>query len=143
MLCYHRLEGPQARERTHFYVRTPSIGCCTCLKTVALPNSNLTDADASVLAKAVTQNDSIELIDLSGNDLSDLGCVAFANALKKNTSIQSIRLEGNGKISGEQRTQIETTLRERAGSSRREGQNDDEQRTRLRPARGNARHRKH
>jgi Leucine-rich repeat (LRR) protein len=94
-----------------------SVGYCTYLKTVALPNSNLTDKDASVLANAVTQSDSIELIDLSGNDLSDLGCIAFASALVKNTSIKSIRLEGNGKISGEQRTQIETILLERAGSN--------------------------
>jgi Leucine-rich repeat (LRR) protein len=94
-----------------------SVGYCTYLKTVAFPNSNLTDKDASVLAKAVTQSDSIELVDLSGNDLSDLGCIAFASALVKNTSIKSIRLDGNGKISGEQRTQLETTLLERAGGN--------------------------
>jgi Leucine-rich repeat (LRR) protein len=94
-----------------------SVGYCTYLKTVAFPNSNLTDKDASVLAKAVTQSDSIELIDLSGNDLTDLGCIAFASALVKNTSIKSIRLEGNGKISGEQRTKIETILLERAGGN--------------------------
>jgi Leucine-rich repeat (LRR) protein len=94
-----------------------SVGYCTYLKTVAFPNSNLTDEDASVLATAVTQSGSIELIDLSGNDLSDLGCIAFASALVKNTSIKSIRLEGNGKISGDVRTQIETTLLERAGGN--------------------------
>jgi Leucine-rich repeat (LRR) protein len=94
-----------------------SVGYCTYLKTVAFPNSNLTDTDASVLAKAVTQSGSIELIDLSGNDLSDLGCIAFASALEKNSSIKTIRLEGNGKISGKQRTQIETTLLERAGGN--------------------------
>jgi Leucine-rich repeat (LRR) protein len=94
-----------------------SVGYCPNLKTIAFPNSNFTDTDASVLAKAVTQSGSIELIDLSGNDLSDLGCVAFSNALKKNTSIQTIRLEGNGKISGKQRTQIETTLLDRAGGN--------------------------
>lgn len=94
-----------------------SVGYCTNLKQVAFPKSNLTDEDASVLAEAVTQSDSIEMIDLSGNDLSDLGCIAFASALVKNTSIKSIRLDGNGKISGEQRTQIETTLLERAGGN--------------------------
>jgi Leucine-rich repeat (LRR) protein len=91
-----------------------SVGFCTHLKTVAFPNSNLTDKDASVLANAFTQSDSIELIDLSGNDFSDLGCIAFASALAKNTSIKSIRLEGNGKISGEQRIHIDTALLERA-----------------------------
>ena len=91
-----------------------SVGFCTCLKTVAFPNSNLTDKDASVLANAVAHSDSIESIDLSGNDLSDLGCIAFASALMKNTSIKSIRLEGNGKISGEQRIHIDTALLERA-----------------------------
>ena len=91
-----------------------SVGYCTYLKTVAFPNSNLTDKDASVLAKAFTQSDSIDSIDLSGNDLSDLGCTAFASALVKNKSIKSIRLEGNGKISGEKRAQIETTLLVRA-----------------------------
>jgi Leucine-rich repeat (LRR) protein len=96
-----------------------SVGYCPNLKTVAFPNSNLTDKDASVLAKAFAQSDSIELIDLSGNDLSDLGCIAFASALVKNTSIKSIRLEGNGKISDEQRTQIETTLLERGGGNTR------------------------
>jgi Leucine-rich repeat (LRR) protein len=92
-----------------------SAGYCTTLKTLSLPNSGLTDRDAVKLAEAVAQSASIQLIDISGNDLSDLGCVAFARALKKNTSIQNIRLEGNGKISGEQRNLIETTLRERAG----------------------------
>jgi hypothetical protein len=54
----------------------------------------------------------IELIDASGNDLPDIGCVAFATAPDKNSSIQTIRLEGDGKISGEQRTQIDTALLE-------------------------------
>lgn len=96
------------------YVLT-SVGYCANLKTVAFPKSNLNDEDASVLAKAVTHSNSIELIDLSGNDLSDLGCIAFASALVKNNSIKFIRLDGNGKISVEQRTQIETTLFGRAG----------------------------
>jgi hypothetical protein len=88
---------------------------CNSLKTLLVPNSGLTDKDAIKLAQAVTQSASIRLIDITGNDLTDLGCVAFLTALSKNTSIQTIRLEGNGKISGEQRTLIETTLRERAG----------------------------
>jgi hypothetical protein len=88
---------------------------CTSLKKLLVPNSGLTDKDAIKLAQAVTQSDSIELIDITGNNLTDLGCVAFATALNKNTSVQTIRLEGNGKISGEQRSLIETTLRERAG----------------------------
>jgi Leucine-rich repeat (LRR) protein len=92
-----------------------AAGYCTSLKEILVPNSNLTDKDAITLAKAVAQSPSIELIDISGNDLSDLGCVAFATALEKNSSIQTIRLEGNGKISGEQRSLIETALRERAG----------------------------
>jgi hypothetical protein len=92
-----------------------AAGYCTSLKTILVPNSNLTDKDAISLAEAVAQSPSIELIDISGNDLSDLGCVAFARALDKNTTIQTIRLEGNGKISGEQRSLIETALRERAG----------------------------
>jgi hypothetical protein len=92
-----------------------TAGYCSTLKTLMVPNSGLTDKDAIKLAEAVAQSPSIQLIDISGNDLSDLGCVAFARALDKNTSIQSIRLEGNGKISGEQRSLIETTLRERAG----------------------------
>jgi hypothetical protein len=92
-----------------------AAGYCTSLKTILVPNSNLTDEDAITLAEAVAQSPSIELIDISGNDLSDLGCVAFARALDKNTTIKTIRLEGNGKISGEQRSLIETALRERAG----------------------------
>jgi Leucine-rich repeat (LRR) protein len=92
-----------------------ALGYCTSLKTILVPNSSLTDEDAIKLAEAVANSPSIELIDISGNDLSDLGCLAFATALDKNTSIQTIRLEGNGKISGERRTQIETTLRDRDG----------------------------
>jgi hypothetical protein len=92
-----------------------AAGYCTSLKTIMVPNSNLSDEDAITLAEAVAQSPSIELIDISGNDLSDLGCVAFARALDKNTTIKTIRLEGNGKISGEQRSLIETALRERAG----------------------------
>jgi Leucine-rich repeat (LRR) protein len=92
-----------------------SVGYCTGLKKLSFPNSGLTDKDATALASAVTQSTSIEVVDISGNDLSDLGCIAFATALKKNTSIQSIRFDGNGKISGEQRNLIETTLRGRAG----------------------------
>jgi hypothetical protein len=88
---------------------------CNSLKSLLVPNSGLTDKDAIKLAQAVTQSTSIQLIDISGNDLTDLGCVAFSTALNKNTSIQTIRLEGNGKISGKQRSLIETTLRERAG----------------------------
>jgi hypothetical protein len=88
---------------------------CTSLKKLLVPNSGLTDKDAIKLAQAVTQSASIELIDITGNDLTDRGCVAFSTALNKNTSIQTIRLEGNGKISGEQHSLIETTLRERAG----------------------------
>jgi hypothetical protein len=38
-------------------------------------------------------------------------------ALSKNTSIKSIRLERHGKVSGEQRNQIEPTLREQAGGN--------------------------
>jgi hypothetical protein len=89
-----------------------SVGYCTYLKTVAFPNSNVTDTDASVLAKTITQSGSIEMIDLPGNDLSDLGCIAFASALENNASTKSLRLEGNGKISGEQPIQIETPLLE-------------------------------
>jgi hypothetical protein len=81
-----------------------------------VPNSSLTDKDAIKLAQAVTQIASIQLIDITGNDLTDLGCVAFLAALNKNTSIHTIRLEGNGKISGEQRSLIETTLGERDGA---------------------------
>jgi hypothetical protein len=88
---------------------------CNSLKTLLVPNSGLTDKDAIKLAQAVTESASIQMIDISGNDLTDLGCVAFSTALNKNTSIQTIRLEGNGKISGKQRSLIETTLRERAG----------------------------
>jgi Ran GTPase-activating protein (RanGAP) involved in mRNA processing and transport len=92
-----------------------TAGYCTSLKTLLVPNSGLTDEDAIKLAKAVAQSPSIQCIDISGNDLSDLGCVAFANALEKNTSIQTIRLEGNGKICGESRSLIDTTLRKCAG----------------------------
>jgi hypothetical protein len=92
-----------------------TAGYCSSLTTLLVPNSGLTDTDAFKLAKAVTESASIQLIDITGNDLTDLGCVAFLTALKKNTSIQTIRLEGNGKISGEQRSLIETTLRERTG----------------------------
>jgi Ran GTPase-activating protein (RanGAP) involved in mRNA processing and transport len=92
-----------------------TAGYCTSLKTLLVPNSGLTDEDAIRLAGAVAQSPSIELIDISGNEMSDLGCVAFANALEKNTSIQTIRLEGNGKIRGESRSLIDTTLRKRAG----------------------------
>jgi uncharacterized protein YjbI with pentapeptide repeats len=92
-----------------------TVAYCNSLKTLIVPNSGLTDKDAIKLAQAVTQNASIQLIDITGNDLTDLGCVAFSTALNKNTSIQTIRLGGNGKISGEQRSLIETTLRERAG----------------------------
>jgi hypothetical protein len=87
------------------------------LKTILVQNSGLIDQDAITLAKAVSRSPSIELIDISGNDLSDLGCVAFASALDKNSSIKTILLEGNGKISGEQRSLIETALRERAGGN--------------------------
>jgi hypothetical protein len=92
-----------------------TAGYCTSLKTLLVPNSGLTDEDTITLAEAVAQSPSIELIDISGNEMSDLGCVAFANALEKNTSIQTIRLEGNGKIRGESRSLIDTTLRKRAG----------------------------
>jgi hypothetical protein len=92
-----------------------TVAYCSSLKSLLLPKSGLTDEDAIKLAEAVAQSASIELIDISGNDLTDLGCVAFSTALNKNTSIQTIRLGGNGKISGEQRSLIETTLRERAG----------------------------
>jgi Leucine-rich repeat (LRR) protein len=92
-----------------------AAGYCYNLKTLLVSSSELTDKDAIKLAEAVAQSPSIELIDISGNELSDLGCVAFACALEKNTSIQTIRLDGNGKISGEQRSLIETTLRGRAG----------------------------
>jgi hypothetical protein len=88
---------------------------CNSLKTLSVPNSGLNDTDAIKIAQAVAESASIQLIDITGNDLTDLGCVAFASALDKNTSIQTIRLEGNGKISGEQRSLIETTLREREG----------------------------
>jgi hypothetical protein len=92
-----------------------TVAYCHSIKTLLVPNSGLTDKDAIKLAQAVAQSTSIQLIDISGNDLTDLGCVAFSTALNKNTSIQTIRLEGNGKISGEQRSLLETTLRERAG----------------------------
>jgi hypothetical protein len=92
-----------------------TVAYCNGIKTLLVPNSGLTDKDAIKLAQAVTQNASIQFIDIRGNNLTDLGCVAFLTALNKNTSIQTIRLEGNGKISGEQRSLIETTLRERAG----------------------------
>lgn len=92
-----------------------SAGYCTTLKTLSLPNSGLTDKDAIKLAKAVAQIPSIQMVDISGNDLSDLGCMAFATALKKNTSIQTIRFDGNGKISGEKRSVLETSLSRRAG----------------------------
>jgi hypothetical protein len=92
-----------------------TVAYCSSLKSLIVPNSGLTDKDAIKLAQAVTQSASIQLIDITGNDLTDLGCVAFFTALNKNTSIKTIRLEGNGKISGEQRSLIETTLRERAG----------------------------
>jgi Leucine-rich repeat (LRR) protein len=92
-----------------------TVAYCNSIKTLLVPNNSLTDKDAIKLAEAVTQNTSIQLIDIRGNNLTDLGCVAFLTALNKNTSIQTIRLEGNGKISGEQRSLIETTLRKRAG----------------------------
>jgi hypothetical protein len=41
----------------------------------------------------------------------------FRICFGEETSIKSIRLDGNGKICGEKRTQIETTLLERAGGN--------------------------
>jgi Ran GTPase-activating protein (RanGAP) involved in mRNA processing and transport len=88
---------------------------CSSLKTLRVPNSDLTDEDAIELAKALAQSPSIRFIDISGNDFSDLGCIAFVTALEKNTSIQTVRLQGNGKISDEHHTLLATTLRDRAG----------------------------
>jgi hypothetical protein len=81
-----------------------------CCKTRIVPKSGPTDEDAITLTEAVDQSPSIELIDASGNDLPDIGYVAFATAPDNNSSIKTIR-EGNGKMSGEQRTLVETALR--------------------------------
>jgi hypothetical protein len=94
-----------------------AAGSCAGLETPIAPKSGVADKDAIVFAEAVVQSPSIQFIDLS--DLSDLGCIDFASALDKNSSIKTIHLEGSGKISGEQRTLIDTAFRRRSGGGTR------------------------
>jgi hypothetical protein len=109
----------------------------TSLETPIVSKSGLADEDVIKLAEAVVQSPSVQCIDISGSDLSnragadqspsiesiDISGIGlsdpkydpFATDLDKNSSIHTIRRQGSGKISGEQRTQNETTLRDRAG----------------------------
>jgi hypothetical protein len=80
---------------------------CTDLTTPIVPKSGLTDKDAITLAKADARSPSIELTYAFSHDSSDSGCVPSATAPVKNFS--------NGRITAEQRTLIETALRERPG----------------------------
>jgi hypothetical protein len=87
-----------------------TAGSSTNMAIPIVPESNLADMDTVKLTDTAVQSPSIDLID-------DPGCDPFAKALDKNSSIQNDRIEGSGKISGKQRSQIEKTLRDRAGGN--------------------------
>lgn len=44
-----------------------TIGYCTTLKELFMPNSGLKDEDATIIAAGIAQNQSIETVDLTGN----------------------------------------------------------------------------
>jgi Leucine-rich repeat (LRR) protein len=81
------------------------------LRVFELPNNNLDDGSAAIVASAISNSKTITEVDLSHNQLSDKGCLAIASALEKNSSVTSICLDGNGKISPEQLRMISALTR--------------------------------
>jgi len=92
-----------------------TVGYCSTLKNLYMPNNDINDEQAKDIANAIAQSKTVEKIDLTGNDLSDVGCLLFSKCLEKNLTISEIKLDGNGKISGENMSKIELKLRDRAG----------------------------
>lgn len=85
---------------------------CLSLKQLSLVQCQLNDADAAALSLALVNHPAVEAVDLSCNDLSDIGIVAFSRVLDKNLALITLRLDGNGKVSGQQRADVEGKLLE-------------------------------
>lgn len=83
-----------------------TLGYCSSLKILNLPNNGFNDADAQLIADVIAANSSVETVDLSGNKISDIGCKSIGICLEKNTSVQKINLSGNS-ISSSEGTKIE------------------------------------
>lgn len=94
-----------------------ATGYCSTLKRLLLPNNDLHDEDAALIAPAVAVNMSVIHVDLRGNDMTDLGCAAFSAALEKNIALQKLELDGNGRISGGALSKVSYTLSERSAKA--------------------------
>ena len=72
-----------------------SVLSTSCLKVLQLRGCAITDAVLQPLAKALSDDTSLQQLDLSHNHLSDEGAQQLANALRLNRSLLSLALTNN------------------------------------------------
>jgi len=65
------------------------------LKSLTICNSNITDADATNIARKLKDNRALKLLDLSRNRIGDVGGRALYDALESNGSLIELKLDGN------------------------------------------------
>ncbi|KAL7577995.1 hypothetical protein ACA910_007611 [Epithemia clementina (nom. ined.)] len=99
-----------------------TVAYCDSIQSLSIPKNGYTDADAIVIADALTSSSStlssrLHSLDLSGNELSDVGGQYLERLLEKNTNIRSLRLNDNKNMSRDEYAKISAKLVGRTASA--------------------------
>jgi hypothetical protein len=95
LITLPKLEILKAERTTLTAAALTTVGFCSSLKMLILPNNGLTDKDAVTLGDALAASHSLQLLDLRGNKMTDVGCATFANVIGKSMSLCSFLLDEN------------------------------------------------
>jgi len=90
---------------------------CSSLCELTLSNNHFDDADAVIIAEALSRNSHIEKIDLRGNDLTDQGGKAFESICSLNKLIQNLKLSDRGGGGREASPQKEKVRRQNSATA--------------------------
>ncbi|MDP3560636.1 MAG: hypothetical protein Q8R83_00445 [Legionellaceae bacterium] len=86
------------------------------LKQLIVTHSGIGTLGAEQLAAILSDNHSLEMIDLRGNNIATAGIVAVTEAMLRNTHINELYLMGNNNLDGLDNQQSDREMTERAGA---------------------------